>query len=125
MGINLRQGYGLTESAPMISMSETVGNHPTTVGKPLPGIEVKLGANDELLVRGPQVMKGYWHRPDATKETFTEDGFLKTGDQADLSDGGRIRIKGRIKEIIVTSTGEKIPPVDLEFAIQSDPLLSR
>ena len=125
MGINLRQGYGLTESAPMISMSETVGNHPTTVGKPLPGIEVKLGANDELLVRGPQVMKGYWHRPDATKETFTEDGFLKTGDQADLSDGGRIRIKGRIKEIIVTSTGEKIPPVDLEFAIQSDPLFEQ
>lgn len=125
MGINLRQGYGLTESAPMISMSETVDNHPTTVGKPLPGIEVKLGANDELLVRGPQVMKGYWHRPDATKETFTEDGFLKTGDQADLSDGGRIRIKGRIKEIIVTSTGEKIPPVDLEFAIQSDPLFEQ
>lgn len=125
MGINLRQGYGLTESAPVISMSETVGNHPTTVGKPLPGIEVKLGANDELLVRGPQVMKGYWHRPDATKETFTEDGFLKTGDQADLSDGGRIRIKGRIKEIIVTSTGEKIPPVDLEFAIQSDPLFEQ
>lgn len=125
MGINLRQGYGLTESAPMISMSETVGNHPTTVGKPLPGIEVKLGANDELLVRGPQVMKGYWHRPDATKETFTEDGFLKTGDQADFSDGGRIRIKGRIKEIIVTSTGEKIPPVDLEFAIQSDPLFEQ
>ena len=89
------------------------------------GIEVKLGANDELLVRGPQVMKGYWHRPDATKETFTEDGFLKTGDQADLSDGGRIRIKGRIKEIIVTSTGEKIPPVDLEFAIQSDPLFEQ
>ena len=58
MGINLRQGYGLTESAPVISMSETVGNHPTTVGKPLPGIEVKLGANDELLVRGPQVMEG-------------------------------------------------------------------
>ena len=125
MGIHLRQGYGLTESAPVISMSETVGNHPTTVGKPLPGIEVKLGANDELLVRGPQVMKGYWHRPDATKETFTEDGFLKTGDQADLSDGGRIRIKGRIKEIIVTSTGEKIPPVDLEFAIQSDPLFEQ
>lgn len=125
MGINLRQGYGLTESAPVISMSETVGNHPTTVGKPLPSIEVKLGANDELLVRGPQVMKGYWHRPDATKETFTEDGFLKTGDQADLSDGGRIRIKGRIKEIIVTSTGEKIPPVDLEFAIQSDPLFEQ
>ena len=125
MDINLRQGYGLTESAPVISVSETVGNHPATVGKPLPGIEVKLGANDELLVRGPQLMKGYWNRPDANAEAFTPDGFLRTGDQADLSDGGRIRIKGRIKEIIVTSTGEKIPPVDLEHAIQADPLFEK
>ena len=125
MDINLRQGYGLTESSPVISISETNGNHPATVGAPLPGIEAKLGDNDELLVRGDQVMLGYWNRPDATAEAFTEDGFLRTGDQADLSDGGRIRIKGRIKEIIVTSTGEKIPPVDLEFAIQSDPLFEQ
>ena len=125
MDINLRQGYGLTESAPVISISETNGNHPATVGLPLPGIEAKLGDNDELLVRGSQLMLGYWKRPEATKETFTEDGFLRTGDQADLSDGGRIRIKGRIKEIIVTSTGEKIPPVDLEFAIQEDPLFEQ
>ncbi len=125
MDINLRQGYGLTESAPVISISQTNGNHPATVGEPLPGIEAKLGENDELLVRGSQLMTGYWKRPDATKETFTEDGFLRTGDQADLSDGGRIRIKGRIKEIIVTSTGEKIPPVDLEFAIQEDPFFEQ
>ncbi|MDL2059560.1 long-chain fatty acid--CoA ligase [Mesosutterella sp. AGMB02718] len=125
MDINLRQGYGLTESAPVISVSETPGNHPATVGRPMPGIEAKLGDNDELLVRGAQLMDGYWNRPEATRGAFTEDGFLKTGDQADLSDGGRIRIKGRIKEIIVTSTGEKIPPVDLEYAIQGDPLFEQ
>ena len=125
MDINLRQGYGLTESSPVISVSETPGNHPATVGKPLPGIEARLGPNDELQVRGNQIMSGYWKRPEATREAFTEDGFLRTGDQADLSDGGRIRIKGRIKEIIVTSTGEKIPPVDLEFAILEDPLFDQ
>ncbi len=125
MDINLRQGYGLTEASPVISVSETVGNHPATVGSPLPGTEAKLSENDELLVRGDQVMAGYWKRPEATRDAFTADGFLRTGDQADLSDGGRIRIKGRIKEIIVTSTGEKIPPVDLEHAIQEDPLFEQ
>ena len=99
-------------------------NHPDCVGHPVPDCEVKLGANDELLVRGPQVMKGYWNRPLDTAAAF-EDGWFRTGDQADLSDGGRVRIKGRIKEIIVTSTGEKIPPVDVEFAIQEDRLFEQ
>ena len=65
-------------------------------------------------------MSGYWNKPKETAETFTADGWLKTGDQVDLSDGGRVRIKGRIKEIVVTSTGDKISPVDLDFAIQED-----
>ena len=125
MGAPVRQGYGLTESSPLISLSEEVGNHPLTVGRPLPGIEARLGEADELQVRGPQVMKGYWGRPEDTARAFTEDGWLRTGDQADLSDGGRIRIKGRIKEIIVTSVGEKVSPVDLEFAIQEDPLFDQ
>ena len=70
-------------------------------------------------------MQGYWNRPEDTKAAFTEDGWFRTGDQADLSDGGRVRIKGRIKEIIVTSTGEKIAPVDVEFAMQSDRLFEQ
>ena len=70
-------------------------------------------------------MKGYWKRPEATIEAFTSDGWFRTGDQAELSDAGRIRIKGRIKEIIVTSTGEKISPTDLELAIQTDPLFEQ
>ena len=71
-------------------------------------------------------MKGYWKLPEATKEVFTEDGWFKTGDLASISEThGRIRINGRLKEIIVTSTGEKIPPTDLELAIQSDPLFEQ
>ena len=119
LGINILQLYGLTETSPIVSFTRMKDNHPDCVGHPVPDCEVKLGANDELLVRGPQVMKGYWNRPLDTAAAF-EDGWFRTGDQADLSDGGRVRIKGRIKEIIVTSTGEKIPPVDVEFtAVQS------
>ncbi len=120
LGINTTQGYGLTEYCPIISISHCEGNHPETVGLPIRNCEVRAGANDELQVRGPSVMSGYWNKPKETAETFTPDGWLKTGDQVDLSDGGRVRIKGRIKEIVVTSTGEKISPVDLEFAIQED-----
>ena len=124
MRVPIHQGYGLTETSPLVAFSRRENNHPACVGHPVPWTEAKLGANDELLLKGPQIMKGYWNRPDATKAAFI-DGWFKTGDQADLSDGGRIRIKGRIKEIIVTSTGEKIAPVDLEFAIQKDPLFQQ
>lgn len=125
MGLPVRQCYGLTETCPIVSLTRAEKNHPTCVGHPVSETEVRLGERDELQVRGPQVMKGYWKRPEDTARAFTEDGWFRTGDQADLSDGGRIRIMGRIKEIIVTSTGEKISPVDLEFAIQKDPLFSQ
>jgi long-chain acyl-CoA synthetase len=94
------------------------------VGRPLDGIEVKIGDNEELLVRGPSVMVGYWRRPEETREAIEADGWLRTGDQARI-EGGRITITGRIKDIIVTSTGEKIAPVDLETAIVSDPLFEQ
>lgn len=77
------------------------------------------------MVRGPNVMVGYWMRPEDTRAVLTEDGWLKTGDQADIYKSGHIRIKGRIKEIIVTSTGEKIPPGDLEQAIETDNLFDQ
>lgn len=125
MGVELRQGYGLTETSPVISLNRENCNNPVTVGQPIPGLQIRLGDIEELQVKGPTVMKGYWKRPDATAEVFTEDGWFRTGDQADLSDAGRIRIKGRIKEIIVTSTGEKIPPTDMELAIQTDPLFEQ
>ena len=125
MGLNIRQAYGLTEYSPVISMNGMTGNHPATVGLPLARCQVRAGENEELQVYGPSMMKGYWNLPKETAETFTEDGWLRTGDQVDLSDGGRLKIKGRIKEIIVTSTGEKICPVDIEFAIQEDHLFEQ
>ncbi len=125
MGLNILHSYGLTETSPIVSMSTPDGNHPACVGFPVEGTQVRLGEMDELQVKGPQVMKGYWQKPEETARAFTADGWFRTGDQADLSDGGRVRIKGRLKEIIVTSTGEKIPPVDVEFAVQADRLFEQ
>ena len=125
LGVEIFQGYGMTESSPVVSVNKIGFNHPFTVGVALNNIEVKLGENDELMVRGPIVMNGYWNRPEDTAAVLTEDGWLKTGDQADIYADGHIRIKGRIKEIIVTSTGEKIPPADLEQAIECDHLFDQ
>ena len=125
LGINILQGYGMTETAPIMSVNKVGDNHPQTVGPALVNIEVRVGDNDELQMRGPSLMNGYWNRPAETKAVFTEDGWLRTGDQADIFSDGHIRIKGRIKEIIVTSTGEKVPPADLEQALESDHLVSQ
>jgi long-chain acyl-CoA synthetase len=119
LGVAILQGYGMTETSPVIAANAPLDNDPSTVGRPLAGVEVKLGANRELLVRGPNVTKGYWRREDDTARVLL-DGWLHTGDQADI-EHGRIRIVGRVKEIIVTSTGEKIAPADLERAVTADP----
>ncbi|ABM36484.1 AMP-dependent synthetase/ligase [Polaromonas naphthalenivorans] len=124
LGVPLLQGYGMTETSPVVAANGVDDNDPATVGRALPGIEVRIGDNRELQVRGPSVMKGYWKRAEDTARVLTPDGWLSTGDQADIQDG-RIRIMGRIKEIIVTSTGEKVPPGDLELAIAVDPLFAQ
>ncbi len=121
LGIDVLQGYGMTESSPVVSVNTPDDNEPRSVGRALDGIDVKLGENDELLVRGPNVMLGYWGRPQDTARVKEKDGWLHTGDQARII-AGRIFITGRIKDIIVTSTGEKIAPGDLETAILGDPL---
>ncbi|HEX7891320.1 MAG TPA: long-chain fatty acid--CoA ligase [Ramlibacter sp.] len=123
LGLPVVQGYGMTESAPVVACNTPEDNDPATVGRPLPGVEVRIGDNKELLVRGPSVMRGYWKREEDTARVLA-DGWLHTGDQAAL-ENGRIRILGRVKEIIVTSTGEKIAPVDLELAIEADPLFEQ
>ena len=124
LGLPLVQGYGMTETAPVVSVNSLNDNDPACVGKALPGVEVRIGDNHELQVRGSIVMQGYWKRPEDTAKILSADGWLGTGDQADIV-GGRIYIKGRIKEIIVTSTGEKVPPGDLELALLADPLLEQ
>ncbi|MGO9991879.1 MAG: AMP-dependent synthetase/ligase [Steroidobacteraceae bacterium] len=119
LGVPIMQGYGMTETSPVVAVNTPDDNDPATVGRPLAGVEVHIGENQELLVRGPNVMRGYWKRDDDTARAFT-DGWLHTGDQAAI-EAGRIRILGRVKDIIVTSTGEKIAPTDLELAIMADP----
>ena len=123
LGLPLLQGYGMTETSPVVAANGLEDNDPATVGRALQGVEVRIGENLELQVRGKCVMRGYWKREAETTATFI-DGWLRTGDQAQIQDG-RIKILGRIKEIIVTSTGEKIAPADLEQAIAIDPLFDQ
>ncbi len=124
VGMPLVQGYGMTETSPVVACNLPADNDPATVGRALPGVEVRIGENRELQVRGPSVMKGYLNRPEDTAKVLSAEGWLGTGDQAAIEQG-RIRILGRIKEIIVTSTGEKVPPGDLELALMGDPLFEQ
>jgi len=124
LGLDVLQGYGMTETSPVVSVNTPEDNDPHSVGHVLDGVEVRLGENDELLVHGRSVMLGYWRKPDETRRVKQADGWLHTGDQARI-ENGRITITGRIKDILVTSTGEKIAPVDLETAILADPLFEQ
>jgi long-chain acyl-CoA synthetase len=124
LGLPIVQGYGLTEASPVVSVNRLERNDPASIGSVLPGIEVAIGGNGVLLVRGPNVMMGYWNNPEATAKVKSADGWLDTGDQAKLEDG-LLYITGRLKEIIVMANGEKVPPVDMELAIQLDPLLEQ
>jgi len=125
LGVNFLQGYGLTETSPVISVNATTDNDPATVGRPLPGVECRLAPDGELLVRGDSVMLGYWQDREATDAVFDSDGYFHTGDVAEMDDEGRLKIVGRIKEILVLSTGKKIPPGDLELAVTTSPLFEQ
>ena len=125
LGLPIIQGYGMTEASPIIAGNNRTLNQPNTVGKPFNNVEVRLGEGDEIQIKGPSITRGYWNRPDATADAFTEDGWFRTGDVGGFNELGLLSIKGRIKEIIVTSTGEKVPPADLEAAIETDPLFSQ
>ena len=121
----LLQGYGLTEASPVISVNTPDFNDPTSVGRALPGVAVKIGNNDELLARGPGNMLGYWNNDKATAQTIDAQGWLHTGDQARITDDGYIHIIGRIKDILVLSNGEKVSPGDIESAILMDTLFEQ
>ncbi len=125
LGLPLIQGYGLTETSPVVSVNRLDNNYPASIGRPLPGIEVRIGAQNALLVKGPCNMLGYWHNPEATAAMIDKDGWLNTGDTARISETGHIYITGRLKEIIVMSNGEKVPPADIETAILRDSLFDQ
>ena len=125
LGLPVVQGYGLTETSPIVSGNHLENNFPDSVGLPIRDVQVKLGEQNALLVKGPNVMMGYWKNPEATRAMIDADGWLNTGDIARISETGHIYITGRLKEIIVLSNGEKVPPADMEAAILHDPLIDQ
>ncbi len=116
LGVPILQGYGLTETSPVISVNVPEDNEPASVGIPLNDVEVRIGDNEELQVKTPGMMQGYWNNHVATAEIIDADGWLHTGDQARI-ENGHIYITGRIKDILIMSNGEKIPPMDMELAV--------
>jgi long-chain acyl-CoA synthetase len=118
-GMTVLEGYGLTETS-----AGAVANRPDdfrfgTVGRPFPGVEVRIGEGSEVLIRGRNVMRGYWNRPDATAEAIDADGWLHTGDIGRVDADGRLTITGRIKDLIVTSGGKNVAPQDPEHQIKA------
>lgn len=124
LGLPLVEGYGLTEAAPVVSANRPEDNLPGSVGVLLPGLEARLGANDELWVRSPGVMLGYWQRSEDTHDAVDAEGWLHTGDIAEFR-GTHLFLHGRVNDTLVTSTGENVAPVRVEQAITMDPLISQ
>jgi long-chain acyl-CoA synthetase len=114
LGIPVLQAYGLTETTAICTLDDPRGPvEPGYVGMAIPGIEMKVGDNDEILVRGPNIFPGYWNRPEETARVL-QDGWFHTGDQGEMSERGNWRITGRIKNLIVLNSGHKIPPEPIE-----------
>ncbi|MEN8264324.1 MAG: long-chain fatty acid--CoA ligase [Nitrospirota bacterium] len=124
LGVQLLHGYGMTETSPVISVNQLKDNLPASVGIPLLDVRTRTGKKDELLIKSPGVMLGYWNNPEATAAIIDSDGWLHTGDKSEIKEG-RIYITGRIKEIIVMANGEKVPPANIESSIEMDPLIDQ
>lgn len=125
LGVNVKLGYGMTETTATVSCWEDHGFNPNSIGKLMPNTEVKIGENNEILVRGGMVMRGYYKKPEETANAFTADGFLKTGDAGEIDEHGNLHITDRIKELMKTSNGKYIVPQYIEGKIGKDKFIEQ
>lgn len=125
VGIALWEGYGLTETAPVIALNTPLHQRMGTVGRPLPNIELKLAEDGELLVRGPSVFPGYWQKPAATADCFDQDGWFRTGDIAHFDSDGFLSITDRKKELLKTSGGKMVAPQPIENKLKNNVLVAQ
>lgn len=122
-GQQVIERYGMTETVMNVSNPYDGDRRPGSVGLPLPGVEFQLAPNSEILLRGPNIFRGYWQRPDATAEAFTDDGWFRTGDLGVLDDDGYLRIVGRSKDLIITG-GYNVYPREVEDVLRQHPAVS-
>jgi len=124
-GISILQGYGLTETSPVVTTNTLLNKRLGTVGKPIRNVEVRIAADGEIEVSGPNVMLGYYNKPEATEEVFTADGWFKTGDIGKLDEEGFLSITDRKKELFKTSGGKYIAPAPIEQMIKASRFVSQ
>jgi long-chain acyl-CoA synthetase len=125
VGVTVLEGYGLTETSPAVAVNQPDRQKIGTVGRPLPGVAVRIADDGEIQFKGTIVFSGYWNNEQATAETFTEDGWFRTGDLGELDDEGFLKITGRKKEIIVTAGGKNVAPTVLEDRLRGHALISQ
>jgi long-chain acyl-CoA synthetase len=125
IGLDIYEGYGLTETSPALTVNRPGAWKPGTVGQPLAGTTIRIAGDGEILAKGPQVFTGYWNNPDATAATFDDEGWFLTGDIGELDDEGFVKITGRKKELLVTAAGKNVAPAPLEDRLRTHELISQ